>query len=116
MDHLSQSPNRLSILRNRALRAGAGALVLAVTACGASESKEDQLQYGPTTTVTMPESGPVDTLSEFMDVYCEDILDDVEIADAVLWTQLRSEKNTPHVQPGEVLQTPVAVCDLVQND
>jgi hypothetical protein len=116
MDHLHQSPNRLGTLRSRALLAGAGALVLAVTACGASESKEEQLQYGPTTTVTMPEAGPVDTLSELMDAYCENKLDDEEIGDAVLWTQLRSEKNTPHVQPGEVLQTPVAVCDLVQND
>ena len=39
-----------------------------------------------------------------------------EMHEAVYLVQTKSNKNTPHVQPGEVLTFPVAMCDVVRYD
>ena len=93
----------------------------ALAGCGES-SPDIYSDKWPVTHVTMPESGPVDTMSELIEQYCAsdpvetEPLTQREMHEAVYLVQTKSNKNTPHVQPGEVLTFPVAMCDVVRYD
>lgn len=108
-------------LRNTAAILALSGAALALSGCGKS-SPDIYSDEWPTTQVTMPDSGPIDTMSELIDSYCAQDpvetkpLTQQEMDDAVFLVQTKSNKNTPDVQPGEVLTFPVAMCDVVRQE
>ncbi len=114
MDTLHDSTNRLSLRRRIAVATGTGVLALTLAGCGNSESFAETPRGGVTTTITIPETGPIDTMSELLDVYCEDTLDEVELKKAVRLTTESSNKTSTGVQRGEDLFPYVDICGLAQ--
>ncbi|MEO5690956.1 MAG: hypothetical protein ABIQ64_02100 [Candidatus Saccharimonadales bacterium] len=88
----------------------------ALTGCSSDSLGVEVPEKQPTTTITVPESGTVDSMSEVLDIWCEGKLDHDEREDAVKLTQFASNKSSTGVQPLEVLTTYVGICDIVQNE
>ncbi len=116
MNTLHDSPNRHIFTRRLAATVGAGSLALTLSACGTDEEYSKFNSDHPSVEITLPETTNIDTLSEFVEEYCEQTLDPQETRDAVYLIQVENKKSTALIMAGDSFRTPVALCDIIKSD
>lgn len=105
MSEFSHNPN---FRRATAVLALGGLAFLGGCGAGAEQGKETAEVY---TTITIPEVGPIDTVSEAVEAYCERSLDAGELDEATKQVMFDNRMSTGDVMPGDKLIVEVGMCD-----